>query len=479
MRGHGARLRPSKGSSAAPVPLTPIQRWFFEQGLAGAAPLQPGAVCWRCEPALEPVGCERAVQHLVAHHDALRLRFRARGRAGSSVTPTWSETVPVPAVDLSALPATEQAAALEAAAASMQASLDLASGPLLRAVLFELGAQRPGRLLLVIHHLVVDGVSWRILLEDLRARLPAAAAGRRCSCRPRRPRSRTGPSGWRGYARSEAVRAELAYWLGGPPARGAARCRVDMREGGATRGFGADAWRWRFGEEETRALLQEVPAVYHTQINDVLLTGPGAGLRPLDGARGRLLVDLEGHGREEIVRRRRPVAHGGLVHHACSRCCWSCRRRLAGGGAQGGQGAAAPGPERGLGYGLLRYLSPRPRSRGAAGPARGGGELQLPGPVRPGPVGRRSWPARESSGPPHSPEGGALICSMSTGGWPRAGCTCSGPTASGVHRRTTVERLAQGFLEALQALIVHCRSPEAGGFTPSDFPEVAVESGRA
>src|SRR5207253_585966 len=73
--------------------------------------------------------------------------------------------VPFRVVDLGALPEASRREALEKAAAEAQASLDLRSGPLVRVVLFQLGAETANRLLIVIHHLAVDGVSWRILLD--------------------------------------------------------------------------------------------------------------------------------------------------------------------------------------------------------------------------------------------------------------------------------------------------------------------------
>ena len=73
----------------------------------------------------------------------------------------------VSVVDLTSTPQHDQCAAIEAAAATLQEQLNLTSGPLMRAALFELGETQPQRLLIVVHHLAVDGVSWRILLEDL------------------------------------------------------------------------------------------------------------------------------------------------------------------------------------------------------------------------------------------------------------------------------------------------------------------------
>lgn len=121
-----------------------------------------------CQTRLAPADLDRGVRRLVAHHEALRLRFERDGADWTQrVAP--EEPAGVAVVDLSALPDERQSAALGTAAAALQRSLDLANGPLVRVVLAERGPERSQRLLVVIHHLAVDGVSWRILLEDLLA----------------------------------------------------------------------------------------------------------------------------------------------------------------------------------------------------------------------------------------------------------------------------------------------------------------------
>src|SRR5205085_5669582 len=113
-------------------------------------------VRYRIDPSL----LDRAVHHLLLHHDALRLRF-VRDEAGWRQNNAGDERRPVVTqVDLTALPAAQQGAAITAAAAALQVSLDLAEGPIIRGALFELGGGQSGRLLLVIHQLAVDNASW-------------------------------------------------------------------------------------------------------------------------------------------------------------------------------------------------------------------------------------------------------------------------------------------------------------------------------
>src|SRR5262249_34454633 len=119
----------------------------------------------------EPVDRElmkQAVDALLMHHDALRLRYQqVDGEWQQEIQEISGHQVEIfSVIDLTQVERAEQAAAIEAQSERLQASLDLSQGPLVRVALFELG-DSGSRLLIVIHHLAVDGVSWRILLEDL------------------------------------------------------------------------------------------------------------------------------------------------------------------------------------------------------------------------------------------------------------------------------------------------------------------------
>jgi amino acid adenylation domain-containing protein len=156
-----------------PVPLTPAQHWFFAD-----PPPHPEhwnhAVLLALDPALTADTVQQALASATAPHDAFRLRFRRAAdgwqqELGESAKPPQLETV-----DLAQ--AADPAAALLAHAAAAQRSLDLAEGLLLKAVLYRMPAPEKPRLLLIVHHLVVDGVSWRILIQDFSAALTASPA---------------------------------------------------------------------------------------------------------------------------------------------------------------------------------------------------------------------------------------------------------------------------------------------------------------
>ncbi|MFM6279563.1 MAG: condensation domain-containing protein, partial [Dolichospermum sp.] len=123
---------------------------------------------------IQPELLVRAIRQLILHHDALRTRFIKVDSQWQQINSNINsdhdqhdQLVPFEVVDFSDIPSTEQSAAIEFKANELQVTLNLATGPMLRVVLFNLGQEKSSRLLLIIQHLVVDGVSWRILLDDL------------------------------------------------------------------------------------------------------------------------------------------------------------------------------------------------------------------------------------------------------------------------------------------------------------------------
>ncbi|HEV7786357.1 MAG TPA: amino acid adenylation domain-containing protein, partial [Thermoanaerobaculia bacterium] len=150
-------------AASGPLPLTPIQRWFF-----AGDPLDPHhynqAVLLATVPQLAPA-LAAALNLLRRRHDALRLRFHRTDAGWEQIAAEpEADDRPLPVIDLSALPEAARSGALTAVATQCQASLDLAGGAIERALFFTL-SDRSARLLWVIHHLAVDAVSWRVLLD--------------------------------------------------------------------------------------------------------------------------------------------------------------------------------------------------------------------------------------------------------------------------------------------------------------------------
>ncbi|XXY48923.1 amino acid adenylation domain-containing protein [Sorangium sp. So ce269] len=462
--GSARAVSAEQGLMTGAAPLSPIQRWFFEQELAEPHHFNQAILLELHRPAAPEV-LAAALDELLRHHDALRLRFTRSASGWEQAYAPPADAAPLSLVDLSALPAAERATALAARAAELQASLDLARGPVLRAALFHLGADLPARLLLVVHHLVIDGVSWRILLEDLQTLLDQRAQGAPARLPPKTTSLRHWMDRLAQHAGSEAIRRELPAWLDALSAP-AARLPVDFPRGESTAGS-ARSLDVSLPAEETRALLQEVPAAYRTQINDVLLTAWALAMSRWTKEPVTLL-DLEGHGREDIgpdVDVTRTVGWFTTI--------FPVRLDLTGREGLGEalcavkeQLRAVPG--HGLGYMLLRYLNDAPEIAGAPSPEvlfNYLGQVDAT-------LGASSWftPTQEPCGPVRSPRGRRThaleVTALVAGG----SLQLSFVYSDALHRPGTIQALADGFLGALRALIAHCRSPGVGGYTPSDFP---------
>jgi amino acid adenylation domain-containing protein/non-ribosomal peptide synthase protein (TIGR01720 family) len=289
-------LAANEGPVHGAVPLTPIQRWFFEQELTDVHHWNQ-AFLFETPADLDDDVLERALHEVARHHDALRLRFtQSPSGWGQEYGPEPAGTS-ITRVDLSAVPEKGRSAAITSRATALASRLNLTDGPLLRAAHFDLGPDVSGRLLLVVHHLVVDGVSWRILLEDLESAYMSLREGRSVTL----PGKTTSYGAWAerlaAYASSEAARRACDYWRR-VVETDVAPLPIDHPFGDNLEGA-ADVVVSSLEVEETEAVLRDVPAAYGTQINDVLLTALARCLSVWTG-RFAFRIELEGHGREDL-----------------------------------------------------------------------------------------------------------------------------------------------------------------------------------
>ncbi|BAZ30184.1 amino acid adenylation domain protein [Cylindrospermum sp. NIES-4074] len=456
-----------QGLVTGEVHFTPIQHWFFEQNLADLHHWNQAILLETRQP-LDPVLLEQVIQQLLKQHDALRLRFERSEFGWQQVNSAVDKNVPFNCIDLSSLATNEQEKSMQAVIAQLQASLNLSDGPVVRVALFDFGTRKPNRLLFVIHHLAVDGVSWRILLEDLQTAYQQLSNAQAIAL----PAKTTSFQQWskrlQEYAQSAVVQQELDYWLTQPWTE-VSRLPVDDPDGANTVET-VSTVSTRLDVETTRSLLQEVPAAYRTQINDLLLT---ALIQTFEGwtGNGLLLIDLEGHGREglfEDVDLSRTVGWFTTI--------FPVLLNLKAFSAQGEalkfvKEQLRSIPNKGIGYGVLRYLAGKWAEKLVSLPQ---AEICF------NYLGQFDHALSESSlfalssepsGPIRSPRGSRRylleINSFIAKGQLQVDWTYS----QALHRRETVSKLAEEFIEKLRSLIAHCQSSEAGGYTPSDFAE--------
>ncbi|WP_447001975.1 non-ribosomal peptide synthase/polyketide synthase [Saccharothrix isguenensis] len=456
-----------------PAPLTPIQEWFFDTSPADPHHFTQSTFV-ELTPDLDERALGTALDAVVAHHEALRTRFSAVGdRWVQEVLPTPSEGV-LGVIDLSTSDAPAQREAMEAAASAAQSGLHIERGPLIRALLFHLGDDRCPRLFVTIHHLVTDGVSWRILLGDLDVAYHQVLAGEPVALDP----VDTGFTRW-AHRLVERVRAgeldeDLDYWT--EVAR-SAPAELPVDHDGDNAAESVREVTVRLPRRETDALLHQVPGVYRTQVNDVLLSALGRALTTWTG-RDRVLITLEGHGREDVPD---DLDLSRTVGWFTSQFPFALHVP-ADDRVPGGWGAVLKSvkeqvravPRRGAGYGALRYLSasdspaaalredPWPRVsfnyHGQWDVASDADDMGLYR-ARCAPVGRESAP------------GNARAHLLDVVGVVAAGeLELTWLYSEQVHDEAVVRRLAEDVLAALREIVEHCARPDAGGRTPSDFP---------
>ena len=469
-------LAPATGE----VPLTPIQRRFFEQD-------HPESQHWNLSLRLEVQagakvrGLAEAFSHLIEQHDALRLRFTCDEDGA------WRQhyAATAPRADFEVLDFSSAArdgesqdreSAMAAAVADREAGLNLGGGPVARAVCLIQGADRPLRLHLIFHHLVVDGVSWRILLEDFETAYQNL-------CRERRPEPAARTSSFKAWAEAlvelaedSKVRDEMTRWLA-QSRRPVAPLPLDFSGGSNTEGS-ARTVITSLAPDETRDLLQEAPKRYRAQVEEILLLALAQALADWTG-RQSFLIDLEGHGREDIVGDL-DVSRTVGWFTSVSPLYLDLDRGLDEGGdfstrlkVVKEQRRAVPG--RGLAYGLMRYLSEDSAMRG---PLR---ELpraevgfnymgQLDGLVSEPfslAVGAENLVNQRSAGAPR-------LHLVALNSWVSEGCLHLGLSYSeSFHRRETVTALGEDVVRQLRAML----SGEESAVTdsPADFPLAGLD----
>nr|BFE70473.1 hypothetical protein GCM10020092_037740 [Actinoplanes digitatis] len=464
------------------LPALPVLHWL--SGLAGPVDDLHQSAVLRVPAGMDLGGLTAAVQAVLDRHDALRMRWTAAPgpRWALDIGPRGSVRAAecVRRVDAAGLAGPALRTAVAAEATRARAELSPGERRMLRCVWLDRGPRSGGRLLILAHHGVVDEVSWRILVPDLRAAFQDE------------PRLLPVPFSLRTWSHRMAAAAtepdrvaEAALWTevlrGGPGDALPAAGPQDVF--GAARSLSV-----RLGPADTAALLTAVPAAFRADAEDAMLTALAMAVtswRP--GPAGGVLVDVEGHGRQDLpggADLSRTVGWFTTLHPerldpklpgweragpsdprlgAALKRVKEQRRRL---------------PDRGLGYGLLRYLNPRTAAVLAAHPAPRIGFNYL-GRVA-GDDGADWSPAPESdaAGPgadprlamPHTlgvtaaiedgPDGPILTAAFA---WPDRLLT--------VH---DVRALGEAWLSALRLLGAHAARPGAGGLTPSDVRPAEV-----
>ncbi|MCY7861808.1 lichenysin non-ribosomal peptide synthetase LicA [Bacillus haynesii] len=277
------------------VTLTPIQRWFFERKFTNEHHWNQ-SVMLHALTGFDPETAGQALSKLIEHHDALRMVYQRNGDGIVQYNRGLEETAVSPEVIRFNESGAELEAAVLKASNRIQSSIDLTEGPLLKAAIFK--TDQGDHLLIVIHHLVVDGISWRILLEDFAAGYAQAEKGEPIILQEKTHSFAEYADRLKEYAGSKAFAKEIGYWQEIEQAETAALPKDDEAEDKRMRH--TKTAEFSLSKEETEQLMTKVHEAYSTEMNDILLTALGLALKEWTGQED-FIICLEGHGREDII----------------------------------------------------------------------------------------------------------------------------------------------------------------------------------
>jgi amino acid adenylation domain-containing protein/non-ribosomal peptide synthase protein (TIGR01720 family) len=488
-----AALAEFEGGGVGPMPLQPVARHVFELG--GGTNRFAMAMALKLPAGIDSARLAATLDAVLDRHDLLRARLVRGDEPTLVVRPVGS----VRAADLiRRVPCDgrwDEPSLLDLAKKELDEAtgrLDPEAGDMADFVWFAADSGE-GRLLVVLHHLVVDGVSWRILMSDLAEAWQRVRSGRT----PELPAVGTSARRWASALRTEALsperEAELAYWQDlleapNPPlGRRAFDPAVDVMST-------VDSVRVQLPAEVTEAVLTRLPAAFKGTGTDVLLAALALAVNRWSGTGRSTLVRLEGHGREEDVvpgaDLSRTVGWFTSMYPARVDVRGVDLAEVLAGGHAAGQAIKLVKeqlggvPDKGLGYGLLRHLNPETAAQLADRPVPQIGfnylgrvsDADVPEHLRSDGWGPASWSAELIPAPdPDLPALSALevnSVATDTADGTRLQAIFMFPT--GVLSRERASELAELWVEVLHGMAAHAAHPEIGGLTPSDAPLVSV-----
>ncbi|TRW90360.1 non-ribosomal peptide synthetase [Candidatus Methylobacter oryzae] len=328
------------------IPLTPIQHWFFAQNTPEPQHFNQ-AVLLKLNGRAQKADLQTVLEHLYRHHDALRIQFKIGVDIAQQINGAEG-IVNLQEVDLREQ--AEPAQAMQQHADAAQAAIDLSAGPLFNAVLYRLPEQ--DCLLLFCHHLVIDGVSWRILLEDFSSAYRQVLDAQTITLPLKTDSFKSHAERLQLFAESGELSQQLVYWQ--------TLASIVEPEPQASAATIADAGEYAFAlnEADTHLLLTDTHQAFNTRIDDVLLAALSMTLYQWQGRR-QTVIEMEGHGRDQLegLDTQRTVGWFTVAYPKLLQ--YDPQQNLADLLKETKESLRLI-PNKGLGYGVLRYLQGRP-----------------------------------------------------------------------------------------------------------------------
>lgn len=331
--------------------LTPIQHWYFQNQITDRHHFnQP--LLLRSNKRFDEKNLLKVFDKILAHHDALRMVYKIKGDLITQYNRKSNENCYSFQV-FNFEDEMDYMSNITKEADQIQQSFDLCNGPLTKVALFK--TREGDYLFIVVHHLLIDGVSWRIILEDMAMAYSQISQGQKIVL----PSKTTSYKEWAErlceYAKSKEIKREVAYWRNiesitvNKLPRDNKSFSNKVRESSTT--------TFSLSKDDTEKLLKQVNKAYHTEINDILLTALGMAMSDFCKS-DKILINLEGHGREAIIKGvdiTRTVGWFTSLYPVvldmsnCKELPYQIKsikeslRKI---------------PNKGIGYGILKYLSP-------------------------------------------------------------------------------------------------------------------------
>ncbi|MBJ7896239.1 non-ribosomal peptide synthetase, partial [Bacillus atrophaeus] len=446
--------------------LTPIQRWFFDRKFTNQHHWNQ-SVMLHAPKGFDPIAVEKTLQALTEHHDALRMVYREeQGDVIQSFQAIDECKISLEIVDLYGSDEDMLKSQIKVLADRLQSSLDINNGPIVKAEQYR--TEKGDHLLIAIHHLAVDGVSWRILLQDFASGYLQAEKQEDIVFPPKTNSFKDWGEELLAFSQSEQLSKQADYWeqidaqhISPVPKDHELEKRLVKHTSSVIS---------ELSEEETKHLLTDVHHPYGTEINDLLLSALGLTMEEWTKQQ-KIGINLEGHGREDIIPNvnisrtvgwftaQYPVVldmPGERDLSAVIKTVKEGLRRV---------------PDKGIGYGILRYLSESKQKKGFTPDISFNYLGQFDSEVKT----EFFEPSSYDMGRQVSEESEALYA-LSFSGMVRNNrfvISCSYNEKE--YDRSTVEELMERFKDNLLLLIRHCTEKEDKEFTPSDFSAEDLE----
>ncbi|MBK8549759.1 MAG: non-ribosomal peptide synthase/polyketide synthase [Ignavibacteria bacterium] len=448
--------------------LIPIQQWYFE-GAGDTVSHFNQAVLLSIDKSVTQEELGMAAEQLTERHDALRFRYYREDDQ-------WNQEYGMnkgvlTTLDLKSAKKNSFANLIKEHADKYQSSLNIEKGELVKFVLIQTPTnQTHNRILIVIHHLAVDGVSWRILLDDLELLLAGIRKGKKAELGPKSSSYRQWYNALESYSQSKRLLSQIHYWE--KVAESYEPLVADKEYAGIVKSKDVENFTIKLDADQTKMLLQDVPRVYHTEINDMLLCALALTLCEWS-SKEKIVIGLEGHGRESISESIDTSRTLGWFTSLYPLLLELTPGRDISDSIKTVKEQLRRVPDKGLGYGVLKYIN-KSANMGEKLSGRDCWDIvfnylgQLDNVVSSGKI---LSVAVESSGV-SSNEEQKVSHLISVNSFVQGGELSMNWSYSSLHyEKKTITELIKKYQETLESVITHCIEKQKSDsiYTPSDF----------